>query len=163
MIGGVSGLDIAIVAVLLVSAVISIVRGFVREALSLVAWFSAIWVAIAFSRPMSVFLEPYIPTATLRIPVAFTVLFFVTLLLLTLVSVLLSQLVKRSQLSGFDRTIGLIFGLVRGGAIVAVLVLLVGMTPLTKQTWWRDSQLVGQFQSVAAMMRHNLPPEFASN
>ncbi|MEK6747817.1 MAG: CvpA family protein [Pseudomonadota bacterium] len=163
MIGGVSGLDVAIILVVAISAIVSVVRGFVREALSLVAWFGAIWVALAFARPMSMFLESYIATASLRIPVAFTALFFITLLLLTLVSVLLSQLVKRSHLSGFDRTIGLVFGLVRGGIVVALCVLLIGMTPLTKQLWWRDSRLVSQFQTVANMMRHSLPSDFASN
>ncbi|MDH4276223.1 MAG: CvpA family protein [Gammaproteobacteria bacterium] len=163
MIGEVSGLDIAIVVVLVISAIISVIRGFVREAMSLVAWFASIWVAIAFARPMSTFLESYISTASLRVPIAFTALFFITLLLLTLVSVLLSQLVKRSHLSGFDRTIGLVFGLVRGGVIVALLVFLIGMTPFTKQVWWRDSHLAGKFQTVAAMMRHSLPPDFASN
>ena len=64
-------------------------------------------------------------------------------------------------MSGTDRFIGMIFGAARGVLVVAILVLLAGLTPLPQEGWWLQSSLVGYFEELAFWMRELLPPELA--
>ncbi len=154
--------DYAIVAVIVLSAIISVIRGFVREALSLAGWILAFWVGLTFTRDLAMHLESRISVPSVRMAVAFFALFFVTLLLTALVNFLAVQLVEKTGLSGTDRMLGVIFGTARGGVIVAILVLLAGFTALPRDPWWRDSALLHHFQDLALWIRSFLPPDIAS-
>ena len=59
--------------------------------------------------------------------------------------------------------LGVVFGVARGAVIVAILVLLAGLTPVPQDSWWQQSQLLGYFQDFALWMRDFLPPEFSKN
>jgi membrane protein required for colicin V production len=153
--------DIAIPVVIAVSALISLMRGFVREALSLAGWLAAFWVALSFSKNLADLFLGGISTPSLRIVAAFTLLFVVTLLLAALINHLACQLVKRTGLTGTDRLIGMIFGVVRGAVVVSVLVLLAGMTAMPQDPWWKKSLMVGHFQDMAMWMQTSVAPEIA--
>ncbi len=153
--------DYAIVGVVLVSAVVSLLRGFVKEALSLAGWIIAIWVALAFASHLSKMLDGLITSPSLRIVVAFSILFVVTLVLAALVNFFASQLVKRTGLTGTDRVLGMLFGILRGAVIIAILVLLAGLSTLPQEPWWRDSLLVPYFQGLAVFLRDLLPADVA--
>jgi membrane protein required for colicin V production len=155
--------DYAILAIIAVSALISVLRGFVREALSLVAWILAFWVALSFAPVASEYLAPYIQTPSVRTMAAFGLLFVVVLLLAALVNNLAVKLVKSTGLSGTDRMLGVIFGVARGVVIVAVLVLLAGLTPAPSDPWWKESLFIEHFQQMAIWMRGFLPPDIADN
>ncbi|MDH5545951.1 MAG: CvpA family protein [Gammaproteobacteria bacterium] len=157
-----NALDLAILGILLLSALISFVRGFTKEVFSLAAWVLAIWVAVTYTGLGTLFLESYISHPSLRVGVAFIVLFLVTLILATLLNVLLSSLVKKTGLSGTDRMVGLIFGVARGAVIVSVLVLLAGITELPKERWWQESRLLSHFEQMASWLREYLPPDAAA-
>jgi len=152
-------IDIVILSIIAISAVISLVRGFVKEALSLVGWMIAIWIALTYADILAELIVNYISTPSIRFVAAFTFLFVITLLLSSLINFLASQLVKKTGLSGTDRMIGVIFGVARGGVVVAVLVLLAGLTPLPQDPWWQESLLVGHFQGMVSWMNGRLPPE----
>lgn len=156
------GLDIAILGVITISTVISLVRGFVKEALSLVAWVLAIWMASRFADVAAVLLEPYVSPPQLRFLIGFAGLFVITLFVAAMVNFLVAQLVRRSGISGTDRVVGMLFGVARGGMVVAVMVLLASLTTLPQGVWWQDSQLVGHFEQMAGWMRGELPPEVSS-
>ncbi len=155
--------DTAIIGILVVSALISVVRGFFREVLSLVAWTSAAWIAVTFTPSFGAFLQTYITVPALRIAAAFVTLFLLTLILASMVNRLVGQLIKRTGFSGTDRAVGMIFGLIRGGVIVAVLVLVAGVTRLPQEPWWQESLLIGHFQQMAVWLRANLPSEIAGS
>jgi len=91
--------------------------------------------------------------------VSFAALFVITLLLSSLINYVVSQLVKKTGLSGTDRMIGVVFGVARGAAVVGILVLLAGLTTLPQDDWWQDSQLVGHFQQGATWMGSQFSPE----
>ncbi|QIT54711.1 CvpA family protein [Aquisalimonas sp. 2447] len=139
-------LDYAILAVIAVSVVISLIRGFVREVISLVVWVAAFWVGIRYSDNLAVHLSDYIASPTLQLGAAFAALFVATLIVGAVINYVAGQLVGRTGLTGTDRYIGLIFGLARGVVVVAVLVLAAGLTALPREPWWQDSLLVAQFQ-----------------
>ena len=154
-------LDIGSVVVLLVSTLISLVRGFVREAFSLAVWLVALWVAWSFFRELSDHLVPWIETPSLRLGAAFCVLLLVTLVVGGLVNFLMVQLVERTGMSGTDRLIGMIFGFARGVLLVAALVLLAGLTPFPEDPWWHESELVPYFEELALWVRGLLPADIA--
>ncbi len=155
--------DYAIVAIVAVSAIISVIRGFVREALSLAGLIAAIWIALTFFQNLTVVLNDYISAPSIRMVVAFAILFIVTLLLAGVVNHLAARLVKKSGLTGTDRMLGMLFGLARGAVIVAILVLLAGLTPVPRDPWWRESLLIIHFENMALWLRDFLPPDIGQN
>ncbi len=152
--------DYLIIGIILISSGISIVRGFIKEVLSLISWIVAIWVAFMFFANFASLLTPYIDTATLRLFIAFFVLFVVTLILGALVNHLISQLVEKTGLSGTDRALGVIFG---GVAIVTILVLAAGVTPMPSDSWWQNSLLLQHFEDLAVWVKQLLPADVAEH
>ncbi len=154
-------LDIVIVAIILLSALISLARGFVKEAFSLAIWVLAFWLSWSFFRDLEVPLREWIGSPTARLGIAFALLMIATLTVGGLVNYLIIQLVERTGMSGTDRLIGMVFGAARGILLVAVLVLLAGLTTLPREGWWLESTLVGYFEELAFWLRDLLPPELA--
>ncbi len=154
--------DYLIPGIIAVSALLSLMRGFVREAMSLAGWLVAVWVALHFSQPLAEAFLGGISAPSLRLGVAFVILFVVVLVLSALVNRLANQLVKRTGLTGTDRMIGMLFGAVRGAVVVAVLVLLAGMTTMPQDPWWRESVTIGYFQDLAVWLQESLAPEIKS-
>lgn len=136
--------DWVILAILVVSSVISLKRGFVKEALSMANWVLAFVIAIFFHEQLAVVLEGQITTPSLRQMVAFGLLFAATLIVGAMVNYLLGELVRMTGLAGTDRTFGMVFGLVRGFVIVmAILIFLPGIvTTVESDPWWRESAFI---------------------
>ncbi len=155
--------DVAILVIISLSAVISLFRGFVREAVSLAAWILAFWVAIGFSDKLEPMLRGSIDSSNIRLVVAFVVLFLITLIVGAMVNYLIGQLVRKTGMSGTDKMLGIIFGIGRGIALVGVLVLLAGIPQLSQESWWQESLLLGHFQEMAIWMRDFLPEDMAKN
>lgn len=150
-------IDYAILAVVGISAVISLMRGFVREALSLAGWIAAFWIALAFSGRAAILLDAYVSVPSARLAIAFVVLFVGVLLLCGIVLRLCGLLVERTGMSGTDRSLGIVFGVLRGIVIAGLLVLLAGLTPLPRDPWWRQSVLLPHFVGLAHEFRAYLP------
>jgi len=157
------GVDYAILGILLISSFISVVRGFVKEALSLVGWVLAFWVSLSFAVPLSKLFESSSDDPTLRLIIAFVVLFVLSLIVSAVINFFASRLVQRTGLTGTDRFLGVIFGFLRGAVLVSVLVLLAGLTTLPKEDWWDDSFLLFRFQAIAMWVRELLPSDVAAS
>ena len=141
--------DWAIVAIIVVSALISLTRGFVKEALSLLTWVIAGLVAWLFGGALAELLAPYIETPSLRVIAACSILFVMTLLLGGLINYLIGQLVIVTGLSGTDRFLGMVFGAARGALLVVVAVGLLSLAPVEADTWGRESVVIPHFLLVA--------------
>ncbi|WP_455233794.1 CvpA family protein [Thiogranum longum] len=155
--------DYILLVIIGISALLSLWRGFIREALSLVSWIAGLWVAILFFKDLGDWLEAWIDTPSIRDVVAFAALFVSTVLVGGLVNLLAGQLVAKTGLTGTDRALGVVFGIARGVVIVAVLVLLGGLTTLPEDPWWRESLLLVHFQDMALWLRSFLPADIAEN
>jgi membrane protein required for colicin V production len=152
-------IDFAIIGVIFISLVIGLMRGLIREALSLITWILAIWVGLNYGRSLSGFLEQFIAYPSIRMAVSFLILFFLTLILGSVIGYLLGELIKKTGLTGSDRFAGMIFGIGRGLLVVAILVMLAGMTPIPEDPWWNESKLIPPFQSLAIWLRDNMPAD----
>jgi membrane protein required for colicin V production len=150
--------DYIIIGIIGLSALISLVRGFMREALSLIVWILAFWVAWTFFRELAIHLH-WFSVPSVQLGVAFILLVIASLIIGALVNFIVGQLVERTGLSGTDRLIGMLFGAARGGVLVAILVLLAGLTPLPNDPWWSESQLIGYFQDLAIWLKSLLPAD----
>jgi len=151
-------IDIVIIALVILSAVLSLFRGFVKEALALASWLVAFWVAMVFHEDLAAVLSQWLGEPSVQKIAAFSILFISVLLLGALVNYLAGKLVDKTGLTGTDRMLGVVFGVARGGVIVAVLVLLAGLTDLPQDSWWQESRLLGYFQDFAIWI-HDLVPE----
>ena len=138
-------IDYAIIGIVGLSALISLVRGFAKEAMSLVVWFVAFFIAGQFYQDLAVHLTQ-IGDEMVRNGVAIAILFVTTLILGALVNYLLGQLVSKTGLSGTDRVLGLVFGAVRGALVVSALLFFMdAFTGAPNTSWWKDSVLVPEF------------------
>ena len=141
--------DWAIIAIVVISALISLKRGFVKEALSLLTWIIAGAVAWMFGGSLAQYLVNYIETPSARVIAGCTILFVATLLVGAMVNFLIGELIRVTGLSGTDRFLGMVFGAARGGLLVVVAVGLLSLGPVQQDQWWQQSRLLPQFVMVA--------------
>lgn len=160
-------IDYIIIGIIAISLLISLVRGFMREALSLASWIIAFWVALTFNSNLAALLKPYISSIPLRSGAAFFILFAATLIIGAIVNYLITTVVDKTGLSGTDRLLGIVFGFGRGVLLVAVILLVARITSIPQDKYWQQSQLVPTFGPVEnwlsaylpADVQHNLKPE----
>lgn len=158
-----TGFDYAVLAVFGVSIVLGVLRGFVREVLSLASWAVAFVAAYAFAPIAAPLLPAAIASEPLRLLAAFLSLFFVTLLTMSLGTLALAQLVRTLGLGFVDRTLGLAFGIARAALIVVGAVLVSGLTELPRQPVWRDALLSPPLEALAVRLRPLLPEALRQN
>ncbi|PIE39807.1 MAG: hypothetical protein CSA51_04105 [Gammaproteobacteria bacterium] len=143
---------------------LGLIRGAIREVLSLVGLAASIYLAFKFSDPLAktyvarVFEDPRISYI-----VTFVLIIVATLFAVTLVNLFFSQLLKASGLSFVNRFFGVVFGLIRGTVICSILVLVIGFVPgITSEKWWQDSSLAPVFKNITKASLKYLPDEVAS-
>lgn len=156
-----SFVDIAIFAIVVVSIVIGIARGFIREMLSLFSWLGALWIAYTNATLGAVYLEPYISQPPFRVVIAFAGIFIVALILFSIVSHILYRLLAIAGISGVDRSLGMLFGLLRGVVIVALLIIAATFMDFTSQSWWQEAILVSYFAPVVELIHAISPADIA--
>lgn len=142
-----SGFDWIIAAIVLVSVLVGIFRGFIKESLSLISWILAIWLAFTFCVEAGEFLSQYIdiPNQKFRTWAGFALVFVGTLFLFAVISFVLAKLFVRGPIKGIDRVLGIGFGAVRGGAIVVAFLIVARGLGMTNSDWWQNSKYLPYF------------------
>lgn len=141
-------IDYAILAIIGLSALISLIRGFVREALSLITWGCAFFIASHFYPFLAAWLTRF-QLPMVRNGVAIALLFIVTLIIGAIINYIIGTLVDKTGLSGTDRLLGVGFGLLRGGLMVAALLFFLdSFTNLSTAPEWSQSQLIPHFKVI---------------
>lgn len=140
---GLAVIDWLIMAILLVSTLISIKRGFVKEALSLATWVAAVVVSRLFASQVSSLLVGTIDMPSMRLGAAYALLFAGTLIVGALLNNLIGEVVKMTGLGGTDKFFGMFFGFARGSVVILVITVgLYYLAPVEEDSWWKDSMLI---------------------
>lgn len=153
--------DYIVLAILGVSGLLGLLRGLVKELLSLVAYAVAFIAAIWWGPRVSLWLTPYIENDLLRTAAAYGAVFIVMLLLVGLLNVTLATLIQKTGLTPADHGLGGLFGLLRGALIVLVLVALAGYTELPQEPWWTEAKLSDTAVQGVQKVKQWLPPSLA--
>ncbi|MCH8499036.1 MAG: CvpA family protein [Marinobacter sp.] len=154
-------IDWVIIVIIAVSTLISLARGFVKEALSLVTWVCAFVVARTFHPQMQSLLADTVETPVVRLVAAFAILFFATLIVGIIINNLIGHLIRATGLTSTDRVLGMGFGLLRGLVIVVVMIAFTRYTPLAEDTWWQESVMIERLSVVETWSRHTFGDEFS--
>ena len=149
--------DYAILAIIAISMLVGLLRGFIKEVFSLVVWAAAFVVAYRFAGDVAVLMEEQVSLPSARTAIGFIGLFVVVLVIGGLANYLLGKLVESTGLSGTDRLLGGLFGVARGAALVVAAILVAGFTPLPADPWWKESRLIGSFMPLVAWSAEFLP------
>ncbi len=153
-------LDLAVIAVIVLSAIFAFARGFVREALSIVAWLGAAAITLYGFNALFALVDARVHEQLLSQVVAGVGLFVVSLVVLTIATGFLARLVRSSALSPIDRTLGFIFGLARGAFLVCLAYLLLDVS-LPEQNarpiWIREARSAPYLHEGADVLRNFLP------
>jgi membrane protein required for colicin V production len=158
----VTSFDYIVLAIVGASALLGLLRGFVKELLSLVAYAAAFVAAIWWGPRVSIWLNVFIENDLLRTAAAYAAVFIVILLLVGLLNITLGTLIDKTGLTPADHGMGAIFGFLRGMLIVLVLVALAGYTDLPQEPWWREARLSGAAEQGIQQIKQLLPPSLAS-
>jgi membrane protein required for colicin V production len=154
-----NALDLAIIAVIALSAIFAFARGFVREALSIVAWIGAALITLyGFAYAYGAIIR-FVTTPLLADLIAGAGLFVVSLIVLTILTGYIARFVSSSALSPVDRTLGLVFGLARGVLLVslAYLVVDISLPPNDRPGWIKEAKSERFLAKGAGMLRDALP------
>jgi membrane protein required for colicin V production len=155
--------DYLVLLVLFASIVISMMRGLVKEILSLVSWVVALVVANLYGEALAGLLPNMIPGRATRLIVAFVALFIAVKLLMMLLTVAVDSIIKAGGLSIADRGLGGLFGFARGVVIVLMAVLLCGMTAIPQQAFWKNALLRPLTETLARTAMPFLPGSVVSH
>jgi len=161
-------LDFILLGIMLVSGLLALARGFTREVLSLVAWGAAAIAAyVAIKQPSLVEFAktnvPYLEKEILAQIAVGAAAFLVVLIIVSIISVKISDYVVDSAAGSFDRTLGFIFGVVRGFVFVAIAYLFYGwLMPFDKQEpWVRNAYSLPMVKSAGEALLSFMPPDIA--
>lgn len=153
-------IDYIIIAVIGLSIITGLFRGFVKELIALCVWILAIWLGFTYAQEFNPWLKPYIDDDAVRTAVAFIIILLITVLIGGLANALLSFILQRTGLSGTDRVLGMIFGFVRGIFIVALVIVVLNMTSLSKkEDYAHRSVLYSEFDPIVHWLT-SLTPDF---
>lgn len=149
--------DYIVLAIVAVSILVGVIRGFVKEAFALAVWFAAFLLSFHYSGALAEHLEKHVQLPSARTAIAFAGIFIAVLLLGGLLTYLVGLLVSKTGLSGTDRLLGAVFGGIRGVCLVLAMLLVAGFTPLPRDPWWRDSPSIRSLLPLAEWSAQFLP------
>ena len=154
-------IDWVIAGVLLISTVLGVSRGVVREVFAISGWALAIWVAMKFAPELAEIIP--LPSLSLVVRMGMAALGLVIIVLFScgMASKLIGKLLRAGGVSFEDRAIGSIFGFVRGVVIVCACVFLAGMTSAVKTGYWRNSVLIVPAERIIDFSMPYLPQSVA--
>lgn len=145
------------------STLASLVRGVVKEILSLLSWVISLVCANLFADRLADMLPEGLPGHVTRLIVAFIALFIVVRLLMMLVMGAVDAMIRASGLGIADRTLGAVFGFARGIVIVLSGVIACGLTTMPQQPFWREAMLSPYAEQAAHAVKPLLPGNFAQH
>lgn len=153
--------DWIIVAVVLGSVLLGLLRGVTREILSLAGWIVGLGLAFLYAEPLGAALPFDVPVPAMRTALGAILILAGTLIVAALLGALLRALMAAVRLSTFDRLLGGAFGLARAALVLGLAVWLAGATQMPKAAWWKESVLLPWLEAGVAFAQPWLPESLA--
>lgn len=140
--------DYAVIVIVSLSVIVSVMRGLLKEVLAILGWVVAFYVAKTYSSQILPMMPVEIPTESLRMLASFLVLFVATLIVSSLLAIALASIFKKMDLGWLNRSLGALFGLVRGVLIIGIIVFLAGLTSIPQDARWRNAMLSSPLEAL---------------
>ncbi len=151
--------DFIIIGLILLSVIISLSRGFIREAMSLTTWLIAAYFAFTLSSNLGEKLSGVIHSSSIRMIVSFLAIFLAIVIVGAILSFFIGKLISISGLGIIDKLLGVLFGAARGVLLVALVLLMIQGSALVDRDWWKSSQIIPQFKPITTAMEDFFPKE----
>lgn len=157
-------LDIIIALVILSSLIIGWSRGFIKELSALVSWALALFLAYLNYKSAATLVEQYLPVQQpISLVIGFIAIVVIVLVIAAIISSLLSAIIESVGIKGLDRTLGLVFGVVRGIVISAVAVFFINNVGMNSSAWYQESRLVAHLEPISTAIYDMLPQQLTKN
>ncbi|MGI8724182.1 MAG: CvpA family protein [Methyloceanibacter sp.] len=153
----ISWLDVILIAIMLVSGFLAMVRGFTREVLSIFSWAVAAVAALYLTPKYWHSIEPYFPSPSIAQIVFAAGVFILTLIIVSLITFRISDRVLDSRVGALDRTLGFIFGLARGFLLVAIVFILFTALARDQPDWVRNAKSYPILQQTQVAIESLMP------
>ena len=159
-----SYLDLGVIGVALVSALLSMMRGFTREVLAIGSWAAAAFAALYFYPQALPYVTPYIHKEIIAQAVAAAAVFFVTLIIVSLFTVRLSDAILDSKIGALDRSLGFLFGAARGFLLAVIAFFIFNWLVAEKQQpeWMKTAKTRPMLQQTGDKIIALLPADAAA-
>ena len=155
--------DIAFFTILVISSLVGVWRGLVREVLALVGWVAAAWISYHYATWLAHEWLTGVPGGEMtQLALSFAILFILTMIVCALIGRFLAKIMQQAGLSPMDRLLGFAFGLLRGLLIVVILSSLIVLTSLSQTTEWRKAWCLPVVELLTGMAHAWLPDEWAA-
>jgi membrane protein required for colicin V production len=159
----ISPLDIVVIIVVLISAVLAMVRGFVREVLSVASWVAAAAAAYFLYKPLVPLVQPYVESGTVATIIAAAVIFFIALIIASYITMKISDFVIDSRVGAVDRILGFGFGAARGVLLVVIALLFFDWLVQKPPTWVAEARTKPVLDSLGQQLMAALPEDFEAS
>jgi membrane protein required for colicin V production len=144
-----SYLDLGLILVVLISALLSMVRGFTREILAILSWALAAIAALYLHPLVLPYIKPYIQKDTIALAASAAVVFFITLILVTIITVKISDVILDSKIGALDRSLGFVFGAARGFLLCVVAFMFFSWLVQDKEPVWMQASRTKPYLKLA--------------
>lgn len=150
--------DWVIVAVTALSVLLGLLRGFVREVMALAGWIAGVVLALRYASDLGRALPFDLPWEPARTALAAVLIVLGCVVAAAIVAWIVGKFVSAVKLTGTDRLLGALFGLLRALLLMLLLVLFAGRTALAQHPLWRDSILLSELEAAVRFAAPLLPP-----
>lgn len=154
-------LDYAILGVLLISVLIGVFRGAIREIVNIVGWVAGFFAAKMFAPELVPFFSDWMVDPVIRFVVAWLLIFFSVVIGISVIGSLIAEGVRKLGLGSLDRIVGAAIGALRGALVLLFLALAAGLTTFPRAPIWKEAALTPWLETAALYVRSMLPEGLA--
>ncbi len=156
-------LDLFVVVVVLISAILAMVRGFVREVLSIASWVAAAGAAYLLYKPVVPLVAPYLESHTVQTIVSAAAIFFIALIVASYITMKISDFVIDSRVGAFDRALGFLFGAARGILLVVIALLFFNWLVTPSPPWVANARSRAMLDDLGQSLIAALPQDIETS